>query len=150
MMKWLQKWRRPDHRWPKYLPGGRFRTSTLAMVIAFAALAWLYQAYEPPAPDPIPETAVVPPGFVPDPNYTWVPRTNVRTGESQTSTTTTTPTSPTESTSPGETTTPSSPSESTPTTGESGSSKPQTSPEAPSTKPTPAADPETPTTAPQR
>ena len=25
-----------------------------------------------------PTQAVVPPGFVPDPNYTWVPRTNVR------------------------------------------------------------------------
>jgi len=31
-------------------------------------------------------------GFVPDPNYTWVPRTNVRPKEPETTTTTTTPT----------------------------------------------------------
>ena len=50
-----------------------------------------------------PMPAVVPPGFVPDPNYTWVPRTNVRRPkEADTTTTTTTPTTTTT-----ETTTPS-------------------------------------------
>ncbi len=154
-MKWLGNWRRPDHRWPKYLPGGRFRTSTVAMVIVFAALSWLHQTYQPPAPDFIPEMAVVPPGFVPDPQYTWVPRTNVQTGDPEY--TTTTPTSPTESSSPGETTSPSGLTPTSPTTtvssDRSGSPSPQTSARAPSKTSTPAttsARPVTPTTAPSR
>ncbi len=101
MMRWLRKWRRPDRGWPRYLPGGRIRTTTVAMVIAFAALSWVSQTYQPDVV-PAPETAVVPPGFVPDPEYTWVPRTNVReraTSTTSTTTTTTTTTSPT-STSP--------------------------------------------------
>lgn len=164
MMNWLRKWRRPDHRWPKYLPGGRFRTSTVAMVIAFVALSWLQQTYQPPTPDATPETAVVPPGFVPDPQYTWVPRTNVRTREPEsdytTTTTTTTTTSPTESTSPNETSTSTSPSESTPASattspnpGESGSPSPQTSTQAPSTtssSATTSVEPVAPTTVPPR
>lgn len=157
-----RRWRRPDHRWPKYLPGGRFRTSTVTMVILFAGLAWVQQTYQPPTPPPTPETAVVPPGFVPDPQYTWVPRTDVRTQESRetTTTTTTTPTSPTESTSPGETTTPTSPSESTsatPTTtagsGGSETSSPQTGTGGTSTTSAPvtgSAGPVTPTTVPAR
>ena len=162
MMNWLRKWRRPDHRWPKYLPGGRFRTSTVAMVIAFVALSWLQQTYQPPTPDATPETAVVPPGFVPDPQYTWVPRTNVRTREPESdyTTTTTTTTSPTESTSPNETSTSTSPSESTPASattspnpGESGSPSPQTSTQAPSTtssSATTSVEPVAPTTVPPR
>ncbi len=161
-MNWLRKWRRPDHRWPKYLPGGRFRTSTVAMVIAFVALSWLQQTYQPPTPDATPETAVVPPGFVPDPQYTWVPRTNVRTREPESdyTTTTTTTTSPTESTSPNETSTSTSPSESTPASattspnpGESGSPSPQTSTQAPSTtssSATTSVEPVAPTTVPPR
>ena len=47
------------------------------------------RAPEAPAP------AVVPPGFVPDPNYTWVPRTNVRRPK-EADTTTTTPTTTTD------------------------------------------------------
>jgi hypothetical protein len=97
---------------------GRMRVSTLVLIVAFIALFWVYHNFEPrPASTEAPTTAVVPPGFVPDPNYTWVPRTNVRAPKEPVTTTTTT-TSPTDSTttSPGETTSPTSPTESTPTT----------------------------------
>ncbi len=95
--------------WLKAKLGGRFRVSTLVLIAAFVALFWLQQSVQPePAPEaPVP--AVVPPGFVPDPNYTWVPRTNVRRPK-EPETTTPTTTSPTEATtSPGETTSPTSP-----------------------------------------
>jgi hypothetical protein len=100
---------------------GRARVSTVVLIVAFLALFWVYHNFEPrPAAPEAPPTAVVPPGFVPDPNYTWVPRTNVRRPEEPVTTTTTTPTttSPTETTttSPGETSSPTSPTESTPTT----------------------------------
>ena len=86
---------------------GRMRVSTIVLVVAFLALFWVYHNFEPkPEAPETPPTAVVPPGFVPDPNYTWVPRTNVRPKEPETTTTTTTPT----------TTSPTSPTESTPTT----------------------------------
>jgi hypothetical protein len=99
---------------------GRMRVSTLVLIVAFLALFWVYHNFEPQAtPAEAPTTAVVPPGFVPDPNYTWVPRTNVRRPKEPetTTTTTTTTTSPTETTttSPGETTT-TSPTDITPTT----------------------------------
>ena len=42
------------------------------------AVLGVSQLRTPAAPPEAPPTAVVPPGFVPDPNYTWVPRTNVR------------------------------------------------------------------------
>ncbi len=58
---------------------GRMRVSTMVLIVAFVALFWVYHNFEPqPAAPEAPPTAVVPPGFVPDPNYTWVPRTNVR------------------------------------------------------------------------
>lgn len=87
---------------------GRMRISTLVLIVAFIALFWAYHNFEPrPAATQEPVPAVVPPGYVPDPNYTWVPRTNVReqprmttTTTTPTTTTTTTPTSPTETTSP--------------------------------------------------
>jgi hypothetical protein len=86
---------------------GRARVSTVVLIVAFLALFWVYHNFEPrPAAPEAPPTAVVPPGFVPDPNYTWVPRTNVRRPEEPVTTTTTTPT----------TTSPTSPTESTPTT----------------------------------
>jgi hypothetical protein len=86
---------------------GRMRVSTIVLIVAFLALFWVYHNFEPrPASTEAPPTAVVPPGFVPDPNYTWVPRTNVRKPEEPVTTTTTTPT----------TTSPTSPTESTPTT----------------------------------
>ncbi|AGB21979.1 hypothetical protein Mycsm_01573 [Mycobacterium sp. JS623] len=99
---------------------GRMRVSTIVLIVAFLALFWVYHNFEPkPASTEAPTPAVVPPGFVPDPNYTWVPRTNVRRPkepEPTTTTTTTTTTSPTETTtSPGETS-PTSPTTSTPTT----------------------------------
>ena len=75
------------------------RVSTAVLLVAFIALFWVYHNVEPtPAPEP-PAPAVVPPGFVPDPNYTWVPRTNVRRPKEnvETTTTTTTPTTTTSS-----------------------------------------------------
>jgi hypothetical protein len=98
---------------------GRIRVSTAVLAIVFIALFWVQQTFQPePAPEaPVP--AVVPPGFVPDPNYTWVPRTNVRRPkEADTTTSTTTPTTtPTETPSPGdETTSPTSPTDPSPTT----------------------------------
>ena len=94
---------------------GRMRVSTVVLLVAFIALFWVYHNFEPrPAAPETPPTAVVPPGFVPDPNYTWVPRTNVRRPEEpEITTTTTTTTSPTETT---ETTSPTSPTEPPPTT----------------------------------
>lgn len=66
-----------DRRWPGYLPGGRVRTSTVVLIVAFLAVWWTYDTYRPePSPNP-PPAQVVPPGFVPDPDYTWVPRSNV-------------------------------------------------------------------------
>ncbi|WP_186242094.1 hypothetical protein [Mycobacterium simulans] len=74
--------RREDvkRRWPTHLFGGRVRTSTMALIVAFLAVWWVYETYRPQEPPPrntTPPAQVVPPGFVPDPNYTWVPRTRV-------------------------------------------------------------------------
>jgi hypothetical protein len=97
-------------RWPDYMFGGRVRTSTLVLISAFFATWWTYNTYRPHPPPPV-APSVVPPGFVPDPNYTWVPRTRVRpqpTYETPTDTPTTTvpePPPPT-TTSPTTTTTP--------------------------------------------
>ncbi len=68
-----------NRHWPGYLLGGRIRTSTLVLVVAFMALWWTYDTYRPPPqPNEPPAPQVVPPGFLPDPNYTWVPRTRVQ------------------------------------------------------------------------
>ena len=69
-----------ERRWPNYMVGGRFRTSTLALIVAFLLVWWLYDTYRPhePANSGPPPAQVVPPGFVPDPNYTWVPRSQVQ------------------------------------------------------------------------
>jgi hypothetical protein len=88
-----------DRHWPGYMFGGRIRTSTLVLIIAFFLTWWTYTTYRPhPPPSVAPQ--VVPPGFVPDPNYTWVPRTRVQSPTSDTPTTTvpttTPPTTPTE------------------------------------------------------
>lgn len=65
------------HRWPGYLLGGRVRTSTVALIIAFAGVWWVYDTYrEDVTPPAAPQ--VVPPGFIPDPAYTWVPRTRLQ------------------------------------------------------------------------
>ena len=98
-----------EHRsWPTYLFGGRVRTSTATLIVAFIVVWLVYEAYQPPAkPTPAPATQVVPPGFVPDPNYTWVPRTSLRQWSTTTAptTTTTATSSPTESTTPSSSTT---------------------------------------------
>jgi hypothetical protein len=65
-------------RWPNYVFGGRIRTSTLVLVIVFFAVWWTYDTYRPEVTPKPPPTQVVPPGFVPDPNYTWVPRSKVQ------------------------------------------------------------------------
>ncbi len=77
--------------WLKAKFGG-MRVSTLVLMVAFLALFWVYHNFEPTPPPPPPAPAVVPPGFVPDPNYTWVPRTNVRRPKEPVTTTTTTTT----------------------------------------------------------
>jgi hypothetical protein len=112
-----------DKGWPNYLFRGRVRTSTAALVVAFIALFWVYQTFQPePAPQPA-VNQVVPPGFVPDPDYTWVPRTQVeapvtttRRTPRTTTTTTTTTTTPTTTSSSGPATTPTTPTPGQPTT----------------------------------
>jgi hypothetical protein len=127
-----------DRKWPGYLLGGHVRTSTVVLLVAFCLVWWLYQEYKP-APQPVqtPATDVVPPGFVPDPAYTWVPRTNVE--EPRRTTTTTTPTT-TEATSPTSTDTTTT---GTSATGSSTTSPTTTAPPAPApgtgpSSPTPA------------
>ena len=79
-----------DRGWPNHLLWGRMRTSTFVLIVAFLGTWWLYEAYRPPTEVPTePATQVVPPGFVPDPEYTWVPRTKVQTPTTTTPTTTT-------------------------------------------------------------
>jgi hypothetical protein len=74
----LEKRREGKQRRWSHLFGGRMRTSTLVLIVAFLAVWWLYDTYRPqPAPKP-PAPQVVPPGFVPDPNYTWVPRSRLQ------------------------------------------------------------------------
>jgi hypothetical protein len=92
--------------WPAYMFGGRVRTSTLVLIVAFLALWWVYSEYRPQEQSHTGPASpqVVPPGFVPDPNYTWVPRSQVQ----QPATTVTTPT-PTPTPTTTETTTPSPP-----------------------------------------
>jgi hypothetical protein len=78
-----------DKHWPSYMFGGRVRTSTLVLIVAFFAIWWTYNTYRPvPAPPVVPQ--VVPPGYVPDPDFTWVPRTRVQQPTYDTPTTTVT------------------------------------------------------------
>jgi hypothetical protein len=87
-----------ERGWPGYLFGGRIRTSTVVLIVAFAALWWIYDEQRESTRSThtqVPATEVVPPGFVPDPSYTWVPRTLVQeppTTVTVTPTPTTTPT----------------------------------------------------------
>jgi len=85
--------RREGRGWPGFLFGGRVRTSTVALLIAFFATWWIFETYQPaPAPpEQVPANEIVPPGFIPDPAYTWAPRTDVQ----QRPPTPTTPTTPT-------------------------------------------------------
>src|SRR5262249_23260226 len=85
---------------------GRARVSTVVLAVLFLALFWVYYNVEPHREPEAPATAVGPPGFVPAPNYTWVPRTNVvRPTEVTTTTPTTTSPTDTTTTSPSDTTT---------------------------------------------
>jgi hypothetical protein len=72
-----------ERSWPNYMFGGHVRTSTLVLVIAFLAVWWVYDDHLQSTKSnskttQVPATEVVPPGFVPDPNYTWVPRSRVQ------------------------------------------------------------------------
>ena len=104
--------------WLKAKLGGRFRVSTVVLIVVFISLFWVQQNFQPEPTPEAPVPAVVPPGFVPDPNYTWVPRTQVRRPkEPDSTTTTTTPTtSETETTSPAPDGTEISPTSPSPTT----------------------------------
>jgi hypothetical protein len=84
--------RREGRGWPGFLFGGRVRTSTVALLIAFFATWWIFETYQPaPAPpEQVPANEIVPPGCIPDPAYTWAPRTDVQ----QRPPTPTTPTTP--------------------------------------------------------
>ncbi|HEY7054322.1 MAG TPA: hypothetical protein VH496_19625 [Mycobacterium sp.] len=129
-------------RWPRYL-FRRVRTSTVVLIVVFLALFWLYQVYEPPKkqPEQVPASQVVPPGFVPDPDYTWVPRTNVQTPKTTAPATTTTPTTTTTT----ETTAPTSPT----TSGSPTTTPTSTTPAPPGAPPpTPATPSPSPTTTP--
>ncbi|WP_133690302.1 MULTISPECIES: hypothetical protein [Mycobacteriaceae] len=92
--------RREGRGWPHYILWGRVRTSTAALLAAFIAVWWLYATYQPAAAPEPPATQMVPPGFIPDPSYTWVPRTDVRDRTTTTRTTTPTTTTTTETTEP--------------------------------------------------
>lgn len=85
-------------RAPSHLFGGRVRTSTLVLIVAFFALWWTYGTYRPHPEAPHSNTPapsqVVPPGYVPDPDYTWVPRTRVQQPPRTPMPTTTTPMTP--------------------------------------------------------
>ena len=101
----LEKQRDDEHRWPRYVFGGRMRTSTVVLIIAFFAVWWVYDVNRPEPAPKTPPSQVVPPGFVPDPNYTWVPRSRVQQPPRDTSTPTPTTTTPPPPPSPPTTTT---------------------------------------------
>jgi hypothetical protein len=84
-----------DKRWPNYMLGGRVRTSTLVLIVLFFATWWPYNTYKPQPPPPPAPAQVVPPGYLPDPNYTWVPRTRVQEPRYDTPSLTPTTTAPT-------------------------------------------------------
>ncbi|MGA8330804.1 MAG: hypothetical protein WB777_16100 [Mycobacterium sp.] len=97
-----------DRHWPAYMFGGRVRTSTLVLIVAFFVVWWTYDTNRP-APTAPAAPQFVPPGFVPDPAYTWVPRSRVQappTYDTPTPTWTPTTTVPTTTTPPPPTTTP--------------------------------------------
>ncbi|OBI49082.1 hypothetical protein A5707_01110 [Mycobacterium kyorinense] len=97
-----------DRTWPGYFLGGHVRTSTAVLVVAFIGLWWIYDTHQhsdksESTPSQVPATQVVPPGFVPDPNYTWVPRSRLQQPPPVTTTsppTTTPPTTTTTTTTP--------------------------------------------------
>jgi len=42
-----------DRHWPSYIFGGRIRTSTLVLIIAFFLTWWTYTTYRPHPPPPV-------------------------------------------------------------------------------------------------
>jgi hypothetical protein len=99
-----------ERGWPGYILWGRVRTSTAGLLAAFILLSWVSQTFQP-EPKPPEASQIVPPGFVPDPEYTWVPRTNVQEAprETRRTYTTTTTASPTPTTTTTTETTPTDP-----------------------------------------
>lgn len=66
-----------------FLTSGRIRTSTVGITLVLLAAWWAYDTYQHSTaatsdPNQPPVTQVVPPGFVPDPSYTWVPRARLQ------------------------------------------------------------------------
>ena len=57
--------RREGRGWPGFLFGGRVRTSTVALLIAFFATWWIFETYQP---------APAPPGRGSGPAYPYWPR----------------------------------------------------------------------------
>ena len=144
---------REGKTWPGYILGGRMRTSTLLLIIAFLAIGWLYETYEPKpdAPTQVPATEVVPPGFIPDPAYTWAPRTDVQRHTPTPTTSTEVTETTTEPSSTDETPTPSSTPGGSPTSSAPAvTTTPGSTTTSPSVAPTttPAAPPSTPLTHP--
>jgi hypothetical protein len=81
MVRRLRRHADAQRRWPGYLLGGHMRTSTVVLILAFAVAWFVYNDHRDSTkstPTQEPATQVVPPGFVPDPNYTWVPRSRVQ------------------------------------------------------------------------
>lgn len=71
-----------EKHWPGYVFGGRLRTSTLVLILAFLGVWWVYNTYSPDKSGPAnaPATQYVPlqPGMKPDPDYTWVPKSRLQ------------------------------------------------------------------------
>ncbi len=134
-MKWVTARESDTHRWPDYLFWGRMRMSTFVLLLAFFGTWSVYQAYRPPEVPPAPSTQVVPPGFVPDPAYTWVPRTNVQQRSTSAPTTKRSEPTSTEPKTTAETTSPTSPTPTTPSPLPPGAS---VAPTATTTAPVPA------------
>ena len=86
-----------DRSWPRHMFGGRVRTSTIVLIVAVPGglVDLRHLQAEATGPRRPPATQVVPPGFVPDPNYTWVPRSRVQQPPADTYTPTPTPTTTT-------------------------------------------------------
>jgi hypothetical protein len=96
-----------DRGWPGRLFGGRIRTSTVVLIVAFAVVWWIYDDHQhsarsAPTPTDVPALQVVPPGFVPDPNYTWVPRSRLEQPPATVTVTRTATPTPTPATTPPE------------------------------------------------
>ena len=66
-----------DRHWPSYMFGGRLRTSTLVLIVAFFVVWWTYDTYRPPRPRRR-RLRSCRRALFPTPNYTWVPRSRVQ------------------------------------------------------------------------